>query len=153
MTNENTLIQIIDRLNYAIIICDIDSNFISWNKKAEELISIKEDKANANANLWKKYFNITNTDGSKVEINDYPIIKALNGKTTIGDRLIITNENMKEPIVISIDSFPVEEHNKIVGAVTVFSDISDRIKMEKILDEVTDSFKHIKRYLENSLMA
>ncbi len=148
--NAEIFSQVLERLNYGVIICDIDGNFQFWNKRAEAIVGVSQhEELKSN---WVKLFTVFTLEEKEISLEDYPIIKALSGKTTIGDMIMIKNERLANPVYVGIDSFPLRDENfHILGAVVVFRDITEQIKMERLLDEISERFEHIKKLLETSI--
>jgi PAS domain-containing protein len=143
--------QVLERLNYGVIICDNNANFKLWNKRAEVVIGISSKIENRDD--WTKYFSVCKMDGTTLPLKDYPIIKALSGVTTVDDIIMVENENLEHPVYLGIDSFPLlDDELNIIGGAVVFRDITEQVKMEKLFDEISIRFEHIRKLLERSIL-
>lgn len=143
--------QVLERLNYGVIICDINGHFKFWNKRAEIVVGVSanvEKKPD-----WVKFFSIFRMDGTELPLEEYPIIKALAGITTVDDVIMVQNEKLIKPIYIGIDSFPLRDDElNIIGGAVVFRDITEQVKMETLFDEISIRFQHIRKLLERSIL-
>jgi phosphotransferase system HPr (HPr) family protein len=131
---ENALTSdvILDSITDGLIVVDMDSTIISYNRAAEEIIGIPRALA-MGKNLS---FLLPGTGIDKVLASgkgEYEIKKIFNGSPVIADLL---------PIIIN---------KKTVGGVIIFQDIS---RMERLLREMKDFKQAVARaeYLEEELM-
>lgn len=150
MLTELSLIQILSKLNSAIIVSDNNGNFVFWNKRASKIIRLPEEYAPLDK--WKYYFNVCNMENKVLEIEEYPLQRSLRGEVIVGQKLILSNVEDNEYIYIDVDSFPVyNKDNKMSGAVVVMSDVGEKVKLQNILKEVSEKLDRIKDHLEMSL--
>lgn len=148
MLSQKNLFQVIERINYGILICDKNGKFELWNKKAQDLLAINEEILYRD--VWTEYFQMYKLDGTEIDVEHYPLIKALKGIRTLNEVIMV--KNITNDVIISIDSFPLEnQENEIVGAVAVFSDVTQKVKMEQLFEDLLVRFDHIKLLLESSI--
>ncbi len=67
--------------------------------------------------------------------------------------IMVENENLEHPVYLGIDSFPLlDDELNIIGGAVVFRDITEQVKMEKLFDEISIRFEHIRKLLERSIL-
>jgi len=146
MITYEMLKQIIDKLSSGVIISDADGNFLLWNKKAESIIGM--DIKNPSLANWTEYYKVTKKDGTQLKVEEIPIIKALAGITTSNEVVLVKNIKIPDGVFLSVDSFPLETADgKKTGAV-IFYNISEKIRMEELFDDIARRFEHLKSLLQ-----
>lgn len=76
----------------------------------------------------------------------------LTGEVIRKERMLINNQANNNQSYLEIDSFPVRDlDNKIIAAVSSFTDVTNSVKMEKMIDEFEIKIGHMRELISNSM--
>ena len=148
----NPLLQdLINNLTNCIIFCDVKGNFILWNTAAKNAVGV--DSGISSTGTWQKYYNAFRMDGTPYTDNDYPIMRSvLTGEVIKKERMLINNQANNNHSYLEVDAFPVRDlDNNIIVAVSSFIDVTNNIKMEKMIDEFEIKIGHMRELISNSM--
>ncbi len=145
---KDLLETILQQAAEAIVMCDAQGNPLLVNAAARRL-ALGEDRAEPETGpsfLWGKAYY---PDGHPIPLQAWPMHKALHGATTIGaEARVVRPDGSSYDMLIS--AAPVRRDETIIGAVAMFSDITERKRVEEkwlyqlrlnqaITDSATDS--------------
>jgi PAS domain S-box-containing protein len=82
----------------------------------------------------------TAMDGKPATWNDLPTLSALQGKTVVGIRFMVIHADGTSGVVESSSS-PMREGDTITGCVTVWHDVTDRVKAETELQKAKEELE------------
>lgn len=133
LANQKDLLEtILQQAADAIVVCDAQDNPILINAAARRL-ALEDSKDHPESSpkyLWGKGYY---PDGHPIPLQAWPLQQALRGNTTVGaEARVIRRDNSYYDVLIS--AAPI--HNdlqKIMGAVAIFSDITERKRVEEKL--------------------
>jgi PAS domain S-box-containing protein len=133
LANQKDLLEtILQQAADAIVVCDAQDKPILINAAARRL-ALEDSKDHPDSSpkyLWGKGYY---PDGHPIPLQAWPLQQALRGNTTIGaEARVIRPDNSYYDVLIS--AAPI--HNdlqKIMGAVAIFSDITERKRVEEKL--------------------
>ena len=148
----NPLLQdLINNLSNCIIFCDVRGNFILWNTAAKKAVGV--DSGISSTGTWQKYYNAFRMDGTRYADNDYPIMRSvLTGEIIKKERMLISNQANNNHSYLEVDCFPVRDlENNIIVAVSSFVDVTNNVKMEKMIDEFEIKIGHMRELISNSM--
>jgi len=149
LTN-NVLKQILESISTAIIIADKEGNFVLWNDKADDILKMQKT---SNFQQWIEYYSIYHMDKvTEYKEGEAPILRALAGESITGEKIWVKNKNI-EGLYLTVDAFPLLEKENIVGSVAIFSDITEKLRMEMLFAEFAERFEHIKQLLTESILS
>ena len=149
---KNPLLEdLINNLSNCIIFCDVEGNFILWNTAAKNIVGVQHEISSTGT--WQKYYNAYRMDGTPYSNNSYPLMRSvLTGEVIRKERMLINNQANNNQSYLEIDSFPVRDlDNKIIAAVSSFTDVTNSVKMEKMIDEFEIKIGHMRELISNSM--
>ena len=143
--------ELINNLSNCIIFCDVQGNFILWNTAAKNIVGVQPEISSTGT--WQKYYNAFKMDGSPYTDNTYPLMRSvLTGEVIRKERMLINNQANNNHSYLEIDSFPVRDlDNNIIAAVSSFTDVTNNVKMEKMIDEFEIKIGHMRELISNSM--
>lgn len=116
----------------AIVVCDAQDNPILINAAARRLaVGDSRDRPEASPKfLWGKAYY---PDGHPIPLQAWPLQQALRGNTTVGaEARVVRPDGSHQDVLIS--AAPLHSaFQKIMGAVAIFSDITERKRVEEQL--------------------
>lgn len=116
----------------AIVVCDAQDNPILVNAAARRLalVSSREQAGSSPKFLWGKAYY---PDGHSIPVQAWPLQQALRGNTTSGaEARVVRPDGTYHDVLISAAPIRSAEQ-RIIGAVAIFSDISERKRVEEKL--------------------
>lgn len=148
MLNEYILKTVIEKVDHAIIVADKEGNFLLWNDTAAKILNLVPDRMDQE--VWKDFFTIKKLDGSLYNNDDLPLMKATRGIISHKERLYINNPLNEEGCYLDVDAFPVlDDENNIIAAVASFTDVTSKITIERMVDELIGMFDKMKALVES----
>jgi len=91
----------------------------------------------------------THGDGSHYHVEDCPIYAAVRDGVIYEGKQELFWKNDGTPFPVEFTSTPIISDSKIIGAVVVFRDISERLKTEQHLKDTLDELNELKARLED----
>lgn len=116
----------------AIVVCDTQDNPILVNAAARRLalVTSREHAGSSPKFLWGKAYY---PDGHSIPVQAWPLQQALRGNTTAGaEARVVRPDGTYHDVLISAAPIRSAEQ-RIIGAVAIFSDISERKQVEEKL--------------------
>ena len=133
---QTALINIVERVPVAMVVCDNEGHFVIWNKAASELIPVPDSEDN----IYDNYANfiVMDLEDRVIQKENLPIIKALKGIETNKLRMKLTNlKHEPKEVYLSVSAFPVKDINgDIIGGASVFHDIGEDVRNRKIMADI-----------------
>ena len=121
----------------ALLVHDIDGVPVQANPAA--ITAIGFSPIGMRPEEIAKKLGIRSPEGRPIAARELPSARALRGKVVVGERLLFTGARGKE-IAILVSSSPLRIGDKVVGAITVWQDITD---VERLLAELDASLTSI----------
>ena len=143
--------ELINNLSNCIIFCDVEGNFILWNTAAKNAIGVQSEISSTNT--WQKYYAGFKMDGTAYTDESYPIMRAVRkGEVIRKERMLINNQANNNHSYLEVDAFPVRDSDKnIIAGVSSFTDVTNNVKMEKMIDEFEIKIGHMRELISNSM--
>ena len=143
--------ELINNLSNCVIVCDAKGNFILWNTAAKNTVGIQCEISSTGT--WQNYYQAFKMDGTAYEDNNYPIMRAvLNGENIKKERMLINNQSNNTKSWLEVDAFPVRNTaGQVVAGVASFTDVTNNVKMEKMIDEFEIQIEHMRQLISNSI--
>lgn len=141
--NEEKLQLIIENINEAVIVANLDKEIIMANYMANEIFGVEND-AKIPANL-SEHFELYFPDEQTVfPSQNLPMERALNGEETNDVDVILWNPatHIKRRVLISGKPL-IDQENNVVAAVVTIKDISNYKKMEEELKETESKYRQL----------
>lgn len=114
----------------AILGADPDDSFVNWETR------------------WQRY----SLNGELLEVEQYPVVRALRGESMRDVRYKVVAPSGKE-IILSVSASPVRDsEGRIVGATSVFRDASETVALERHRTELYEREHHIADVLQRALI-
>lgn len=129
---KDLLETILQQAAEAIVVCDAQDNPILVNAAARRLalVSSREHAGSSPKFLWGKAYY---PDGHSIPLQAWPLQQALRGNTTSGAEVrMVRPDGTHHDVLISAAPIRSAEQ-RIIGAVAIFSDISERKRVEEKL--------------------
>lgn len=133
--SESKYHSIIESMTEGVIVHALDSQIIACNQSACNILGFSKEKL-LQSNIHKAQGHIIHPDGSLFDASDHPVFKTLSAGESYQDIRMGIVDNEKNLITwISVNTTPLtlENSSEITGAITTFSDISEKIEAEKTL--------------------
>ncbi len=89
-------------------------------------------------------------DGRPLQTEELQFVRALRGETAIGE-VVARKLDTGEDVYLRIASAPIWQNGRILGAVAIDSDITERIRVEKSLEEAKEQIDRHASQLEKSV--
>ena len=134
MSSQSILLEnVLDSMSDGIVVVDQNSNFILFNKAAEEMIGSSpsyKEKKNISEHFGVFYADRT----SRVSENELPVVKALHGIETKNLELFICNEQKPEGIFLNVNAKPLRDENGVKRqGIATFQDITEKFNLNEEL--------------------
>lgn len=142
LTNErNRLHTILDTSPAGIIVLDADGRIAMVNVAAEALFGGRIPVPSSIAEVARS-FQILRADGTPFPIDELPVVRALRESTAVvGVEVIVRHPNGWETHLLT-NAAPLRRDDRVVGAVTVFFDITPLVEEERLRREFVVSAAH-----------
>ncbi len=130
-TEKERLAVTLRSIGDGVITTDTDGKIVLINRVAEELTGWRQDEA-----IGKPFTEVFNIINEKSRLRcESPVDKVLASGTIIGidNHTVLVSRNGKERIIADSGAPMRDQESRIVGAVMVFRDITDKLKMEEEL--------------------
>lgn len=143
LTNErNRLHTILDTSPAGIMVVDADGNIVMVNLAAEALLGGRISTPTPIADLARTV-RILRVDGTPFPIGELPVVRALREKkSVVGVDILVQHPNGWETHLLSNAAPFYQDSGEVVGAVTVFFDITPLVEEERLRREFVASAAH-----------
>lgn len=147
---KNILLSIIESMSDGVVVCDLKGKFLLFNKASEKFGGKRNYKMTEKE--WVGEYGFYQPEnGEKIKMAEVPLIRSLNGEILDDIDLIAKSPGGTEDVYIIASSRPVKDgDNKIIGALAVYHDITERIKNEKKIKETTKLLREFANGLQNA---
>lgn len=127
--------SVLDNMSEGVIVADVQGNFRIFNKAAAEILGMKETAVSMQE--WSKQYGAHDPkSGDLCPPEQLPLAKAMQGVATSGVELLIRNQYLARPALISTSGRPVfDQSHQLCDGVIVFRDITRQRSSEKALQE------------------
>ncbi|HYG15435.1 MAG TPA: PAS domain S-box protein, partial [Bacteroidia bacterium] len=128
--SEQRLQKLLMGLPIAVYTTDLNGNVLSYN---DEAVKLWEKAPVGGADIWCGSISATRPDGSKMAVEEYPIVRAIKEQRLIKDEVYLSRPNgdVRHVLVHPQPIFSIA--GEIVGAVNALVDISEIKEAEKAL--------------------
>lgn len=134
---------VFDMVVDGVVIADSTKQFLYWNKAARRILADEPDDTDYNE--WARRYKLFDIKTeSYLRYEDLPMIKSLNGEEYYDYRIMCKNSAHPEGIIISVNGNPIRSGEATVGGITTFRDITEQVKLEKLVTS--------ERYLYRSIL-
>jgi signal transduction histidine kinase len=142
-----TLQLILDSVGEGISVADT-SGKLTLNRAGAQMM--KREGSTSRPEAWPGEFGVFQLDGRPLDARDSTIVRALRGEPSDDVEWLVRNESVPDGIVISASGRPLRDSSgKIIGAVSVFRDVSMRKRYETELQQAIDQTVAANRELES----
>jgi signal transduction histidine kinase/FixJ family two-component response regulator len=134
----------------AVVICGPEGRIVRMNPAAERLLSFTPEERSLPMAERGRLMQPEKTDGTSFPLDELPTWQALRwGKASYGVILVIRNPRTHAKTWVSNSSAPVRsEDGRLLGAVTIFSDIT---MMHELQEQREDILRTVSHDLRNPL--
>jgi PAS domain S-box-containing protein len=125
---------LLNNLPVGVWVADSDGSVITVNREAERLQGFSESQTVGRVNILRGIpeYRLYRTDGSVYESADLPLSRALRGETILQEDCIWPTKT--QTLVITNNAAPLTDADgRIIGAVVVANDITERKRLENEL--------------------
>jgi PAS domain S-box-containing protein len=117
-------------MTHGIMVYDAAGKMVRANAAARALYDI--DPFGVDIEILAKRLSSRRLDGRPLVREELPTVRALKGEQVLGERFVLTRPDGQE-MVVSFSSAPLQLGGQAVGAVTVWTDITDLIRTQEAL--------------------
>ena len=132
LTEQKNLLKLVfDCMQEGVMVIDLEKNFVLSNKTARTAIPI--DLSTKNYTEWAEQVESFYPDKKTIlPPDEIPAIQALRGETVFDHLGYYKHRKAKEGVFISMNASPLTDASgKLIGAVAVFNNVSERIKTQE----------------------
>ena len=115
---------------HGIMVYDAAGSMVRTNAAARALYDI--DPFGVDIETLAKRLSSRRLDGRPIVREELPTVRALNGEQVLGERFVLTRPDRQE-MIVSFSSAPLQLGDQAIGAVTVWTDITDLIRTQQAL--------------------
>ena len=117
-------------MTHGIMVYDAAGSMVRANAAARALYDI--DPLGVDIEILAKHLSSRRLDGRPIVREELPTARALKGEHVLGERFVLTRLDGQE-MVVSFSSAPLQLGGQAIGAVTVWTDITDLIRSQEAL--------------------
>jgi PAS domain S-box-containing protein len=130
-------------LPLALVACDAQGRITHFNREAAEMCSIQRDEAAAGtADEYAVEAEIYQADGvTPVDRADHPLARTLRGEQVEDLELVVVPRGSTERVTVSNGRRLVGASGRLIGAVVVIQDITERRRSELELERVHEQLR------------
>jgi signal transduction histidine kinase len=141
--HEALLEMLIADLPLALVACDAESRVMHFNREAAEMFSIQPDETAAGtADKYLVGAEIYQSDGvTPVDPTDRPMSKTLRGEPVEDLELVVVPRGSAERATLSNGRRLLGANGRLIGAVVVTQDITERRRSELEMESVHDQLR------------
>ena len=126
--NSSVIRKAINSLSEGLSICNLNGELVFSNQKAKEVLGIDSDKETPDQ--WHDTFGTFLPDQkTPFPEQDYPLVKALQGEKVRDQVIFIRNHFRPKGMSISCNADPIHEEGRIIGAIVLFNDVTETLKL------------------------
>jgi signal transduction histidine kinase len=126
------LLTVLNSISDGVMVSSVDGKFVLMNPAARRITGIVQ--ADGDYHDWSRLFTCYEEDGvTPVDTDHSPLTRAMRGETYENIEMVLANENLTAPILISISAQPLlsPDGNDSLGGMIIFRDITERRRIEK----------------------
>lgn len=143
--NHSILEAVIQHIGVGFVVSDQAGNIISMNQAAAVIHGFRDVKEGLHH--LKQYiidFNLTYTDGSPVELNEWPLVRALQGDFIKDFKVVLSHKRRKLKKIISYNTVPIyDSSNSIILIALTVTDLTEVESYIETLAEEREVFESI----------
>lgn len=131
MQNSKQLVQsVLESASEGILVVDTRGEYLCFNSAAERLFG--QGAIKAPPEEWPRIYGIFKPDQVTLyPFDELPIVRAMEGETTVDCELVIRRENAEEGTSVSVNAVPLlDVQGRRMGGVAVFRDVTERKKLQ-----------------------
>lgn len=141
--HEALLETLIANLPLALVACDAEGRVTHFSREAAEMCSIQRDETAAGTvDEYSVWAEIYQADGvTPVDRTDRPVARTLRGEPVNDLELVVVPRGSTERVTLSNGRRLVGANGRLIGAVVVTQDITERRRSELELERVHDQLR------------
>ena len=137
---ERLLSTLVEALPSAVIVTDLEGSVLVNNPAAEAITGLAAQAIPAVPALWPQLLGMQSPSGQPLTIDDTPLGRALKGEAVKEQELLIRNERNQQGLHVTAAARPLRDATgHQIGALTVLTDISERVAAERELAARADA--------------
>ena len=140
---------VFDNMNDGLVVANTEGELVLYNASAEQIFGMKD--VHVEPNKWSETYGIFNLDQkTPVPIEQYPLIRAMQGESIDEMEFFVRNENRPEGTYISASARPLMSSDKseIVASVGIIRNITKRKTAEAELERANREQRRQAQLLE-----
>lgn len=127
----DAMLDTIDDVGVSLV--DADGHFLLQSRAAREILGAEEERSAGgegpvatpdNPQVWQENFGVFHLDGTPMDSDEMPLVRALGGHRTDGFPMLIRNSNRPEGVQIEVSGRPLPLGDGRPGALAVFRDVT-----------------------------
>jgi len=136
MKNEKTYLEVINNLRDGVYFVDTEQRFTFWNKAAEDITGFKSEEILGRHCRDSRLQHIS-AEGKLICVFGCPIHASLNDGKQYRHEVFVRHKNgYRIPIIVN--TFPIWEDAKIIGAIEIFTPHSPNVYEEELIEKLSD---------------
>ncbi|MBI4497998.1 MAG: PAS domain S-box protein [Chloroflexi bacterium] len=132
------LLAVLDQIPVGVVLADAEGRFSLANGVARRLRRLERATVEEQWRLERP----TSADGQPYALEDLPLVRALQGEPVLGVELDIERPGGDRTIFLDSAAPICDENDRIIAAVAVFQDITQRKTLEQLKDEFLSLAAH-----------
>ena len=149
LETEERFRSLYDSINAGVVIHDVDGVIISVNKRACEILELREDDL-IGSDMKELCRDLVNEKGEKLEGDDHPLVKTLHTCAPVRNQTVGTySEDSVDRSWLLVNTEPVFDPvtGKMEEVICTFQDITEQKNIGDALEESEQRYRHL---FENS---
>ncbi|MEM9189978.1 MAG: ATP-binding protein [Myxococcota bacterium] len=123
--------RLVNSLTVGVIVADRNANFVLFNREAAAILGVDTSDSLTG---WPAHYGMFDAKGNPIEVEDLPLVRALLGETVLDELVLVRNSNFDGDIWLSVSARPLTGSENF-AAVLVFSDVTQRMEIQRELEE------------------
>ena len=142
---DSLLTALVEALPSGVMVSDVAGNMLVNNPAAQAITRLPTQDIPADPADWPRHFGMHTPQGHLLPLSEVPLGRALKGETVKQQELLIRNAYNGEGVHVTFAARPLQDAGGTqIGALTVFTDISERVAAEHELAERADALERAK---------
>jgi diguanylate cyclase (GGDEF)-like protein len=141
---------LLDSLAEGVLAVSPEHEFLVVNAAARSIMDPSMAVGEKATKRWAERHRATRCDGTALPPEDAPLVRALRGERTSGVEFSVQRPGATEPTWLESSGQPVvDAGGRVIGAVSVFRDVTERRRLAAALDRQDQVYRAMVQHLPN----
>mgnify|MGYP001372964061 CR=1 FL=1 len=146
LNNASVLVFLLNKIPHVVVLCNKNYEIVLWNEYAVNMVG--ESVGTVDVGAWQQEHKFYTRDGKELSEEDRALFRAVKEKTETTSKTIVKINGSDK--YIETTAYPIYDDNKnVIGGAAFFSDVTNRIKMEKTINEILAKLEEMQEYLRS----